>query len=185
MRMSFGPPLKTGWEGYDEYMDVLLDNSDDAFADRSNACFPDGLRVRECAEVVDGVPKLAIDIRAANYEIRVRRDDLSDSNRCDGESLARTEKYLFNKFAGTDDADGKLPEITGVTIQNAGDHICVGYTSTVLSGRVVAPHDVVAAAFGEPEAFRVPIRVARTAQFVVRNGEYVSPLSRGVVQETL
>jgi radical SAM-linked protein len=185
MRMSFGPPLKTGWEGYDEYMDVQLENPDDAFTDRSNACFPDGLRVRGCAEVVGGVPKLAVDICAATYQIRVRGDESEDSGRYVGESLARTEECLFNKFAGSDDADGKLPEITGVTIQNAGDHICVEYTSTVLSGRVVAPRDVVAAAFGEPEAFRIPIRVARTAQFVVRNGEYVSPLSRGVVQGTL
>jgi hypothetical protein len=183
--MSFGPPLKTGWEGFDEYMDVQAENSVEELVDRSNACLPEGLRVRECAEVVAEAPKLAVDICAAMYEILVHKENLGGSNGPHGESWARAEEKLLDQFAGTGDANGKLPEITGVTIQTAGDHSRIEYNSTVLSGRVVAPHDIVAAVFGDPETFRIPIRVARRAQFVIRDGEYVSPLSRGVIQGKL
>jgi len=32
MRMSFGPPLKTGWESLEEYMDVQLESAMDDMA---------------------------------------------------------------------------------------------------------------------------------------------------------
>jgi hypothetical protein len=183
MRMSFGPPLKTGWEGLDEYMDVFLDEPAEGVPERSNAYLPAGLRVVDCAEVSDGTPKLANDIAAATYAVRCRKDDLSASMEVGGGVGDRVDRILNTPFAGASDTNGKLPEITGVTIQPAGDDICIEYTSTMISGRVVAPHEIVAAAFDDPETFRVPVGVARTTQYVVRDGVYVSPLSRGVVQE--
>jgi radical SAM-linked protein len=182
MRMSFGPPLKTGWEGYDEYMDVHLEEPVDEFADRSNAFLPEGLRVSECAEVADGTPKLARDIDAADYTVRVGKGSAERANGHDARAAVPTEDELKNQFAGADDTDGKLPKITGVTIHPAGDDICIEYTSTMLSGRIVAPHNLVAAAFGDPDTFPVPIAVARTAQYVTRDGDRFSPLSREIIQ---
>jgi hypothetical protein len=179
MRMSFGPPLKTGWEGYDEFMDIHLEEPVDAFAERCNAYLPEGLRVMESAEVADGVPKLARDIDTANYTVRVHKDSASGF-RMDAQT--RTLAELQTLFAGAKNADGKLPKIDGVTIQPAGDDICIEYTSEMISGRIVKPHDVVAAAIGDPDKFPVPIAVARTAQYVTRDGERFSPLSRDIIQ---
>ena len=77
-RFSFGPSLRTGWEGLDEYMDVLLDAPADDLADRCNLRLPDGLRILETGAVREAVPKLAADVSAARYEIVVDRTDVFD-----------------------------------------------------------------------------------------------------------
>lgn len=182
MRMSFGPPLKTGWAGDDEYMDVFLETGVDAFADRVNARLPEGLLVRDCVAVDDGEPKLANDICAATYEVRVAKENLSDSRGPDGETLDGAEEILLERFAGAGEDRGDCPHVSGITIWHTGDDVRIEYTSTVLGGRVVTPHDIVAAWHGDPETFRVPMQVVRKAQYVVRNGEYVSPLTAGIVQ---
>lgn len=77
-RFSFGPSLRTGWEGLDEYMDVLLDAPADDLADRCNLRLPDGLRILETGVVRDGVPKLGADVGAARYEVVADRADVFD-----------------------------------------------------------------------------------------------------------
>jgi radical SAM-linked protein len=181
MRMSFGPPIKTGWEGYDEYMDLHMDESCDAFSDRINALLPEGLRVIECAEIGDGTPKLSNDISAADYEVCVHKDDVSRIK----ESLSNAEEVIKTQFIGVDDTDGASPRLIGVSIRDAGENLCIEYTSTMLSGRVVKPQDVVLAAVGDPETFRVPIRVSRRAQFVARSRGYLAPLNGRVIQGTI
>jgi hypothetical protein len=77
-RFSFGPSLRTGWEGLDEYMDVLLDAPAEDLAERCNLRLPDGLRVLEAGAVREEVPKLAADVSAARYEVIVDRADVFD-----------------------------------------------------------------------------------------------------------
>jgi len=177
MRMSFGPPLKTGWEGYDEYMDVQLEERIDSIAERCNAFLPDGLRWTAFAEVADTTPKLANDITAAKYEVRVRRDEM------DEEAVARARNETPTPFNGADDTSGKPPEVVDVSIQPVDDDLCIEYTSTMLSGRIVPPLDVIAS-IGATDGLRTPLRVARSAQYVARDGEYVSPLNTRVIQGT-
>ncbi len=74
-RLSFGPSLRTGWEGFDEYLDVLLEVPADDFADRCNRYLPDGLRFVETGVVAAPVPKLAADVSAARYEVYVNGTD--------------------------------------------------------------------------------------------------------------
>jgi hypothetical protein len=82
-KMSFGPSLRTGWEGLDEYLDVMLDSPMGDLADRCNAVLPDGLRVLDTGRVDETVRKLAADVVAARYEIRVNEKDLFGSSRGD------------------------------------------------------------------------------------------------------
>ena len=53
-----------------------------------------------------------------------------------------------------------------------------------LAGVFVLRDGEVAATLGDPETFHMPPRIRRSAQFVRRDGEYLSPISRGVVSKS-
>jgi Uncharacterized protein conserved in bacteria (DUF2344) len=95
-RLSFGPSLRTGWEGCDEYMDVFLDVPADDLLLRCNRYLPDGLRILETEAVDASVPKLAADVTGARYDIRL--DDSDAFEQAEGQ---RTTKPLLNKVAET------------------------------------------------------------------------------------
>jgi hypothetical protein len=75
-RLSFGPSLRTGWEGRDEYMDVLLEVPEDDLALRCNRHLPEGLWILEAAVIDGSVPKLAADVTGARYEIHLAEADV-------------------------------------------------------------------------------------------------------------
>lgn len=77
-RFSFGPSLRTGWEGLDEYLDVLLDSPAEDLSGRCNRFLPEGLRVLETGAIGPTVPKLAADITGARYEIFLDGTDVSE-----------------------------------------------------------------------------------------------------------
>jgi radical SAM-linked protein len=194
MRMSFAPPLKTGWEGCDEYMDIITDGPAGDLARTCNDFLPDGLRVVQVGDLAAEVPKLANDIRAARMSVRVHKADIpqTDSSPAGEAGFgAVLTKYRdditrrFTGYGGSDGTNGKLPEIIAVHIEDGDETICIEYTSTMLSGKIVGPDRLVAAAIGDPAAFRFPLRVTRRAQYVVRNGEHLSPISQGVIRNEL
>jgi len=78
-RLSFGPSLRTGWEGYDEYMDVFLNVPAQDLPLRCNRYLPDGLRILESEAVDASVPKLAADVTGARYDIRLGDGDVFES----------------------------------------------------------------------------------------------------------
>lgn len=75
-RLSFGPSLRTGWESFDEYMDVLLETPADEIPDRCNRLLPEGLRILEAAGVAPSVPKLAADVSGARFVVRLEAQDV-------------------------------------------------------------------------------------------------------------
>ncbi len=79
-KMSFGPSLRTGWEGLDEFVDVILDTPAEDVPDRCNAVLPEGIRVLDTGRVEESVRKLAADVEAARYEVRVDAADLFGSS---------------------------------------------------------------------------------------------------------
>jgi radical SAM-linked protein len=183
MRMSFGPPIKTGWYGLDEYMDVCLEKPVGMFLERIHEHLPGGLTVRGYGQITDDrVPKLANDICAAAYVVGIRTEDTEPGGAYHVPSLDKAKQVIKEQFAGAETSGGILPEVVDADVTAATDGVRIEYTTTMLSGRVVPPHDVVSAAFADPEDLPMPIRVERTAQFVCRNGEYLSPLDQRVIQ---
>jgi hypothetical protein len=172
-------------------MDVHTDGAVDDLARACNDFLPEGLRITGFVEIDDGAGKLANAISAVRMEVYVHKTDVPELAAYpagDAGCVATLEKYKDNisrRFAhdgGTGDTNGKPPEIIDVTITNGDETICIDYTSTMLSGRIVKPDQVVDAVIGDSTKFRFPLRAARRAQYVRRNGEYLSPMSQGVIK---
>ncbi|MDH4037569.1 MAG: TIGR03936 family radical SAM-associated protein [Candidatus Krumholzibacteria bacterium] len=176
VRMSFGPPIRTGWESRHEFMDVQLESPMDGLAEACNAKLPDGFRVVSAVPIDDATPKLATDIAAVTMEVTVEADDAAGSN---PESIraAVTEQFL-----NTPSADTGEPRVVEAEVVQKEDTIRIRYTSSMQSQRVVTPEALVSATIGDPDSFRVPIKVMRLAQYVARDGRLVSPIDEGVVQ---
>lgn len=187
MRMSFGPPLKTGWESLEEYMDVQLESPVEDFATLVNAKLPDGLRVTRVVPIDDRTPKLAVDIVAVELEAVVGTEDaLAAGAARNGHGVDTTAVAgaLASRILSTPSAAGVEPGLLGADVVQTEDTVRLRYTSTMDNGRIVTPDSLVAATIGDPASFRVPVKVTRLAQFVSRDGRHVSPIDEGVVQST-
>ena len=174
MRMSFGPPLRTGWESHEEYMDITLEGPMSDFVERVNEKLPEGLLVKRVVTIDDRTPKLASDMSAVALDVIVVADDAA----ADAVTVSSriSNRFLANNQAGTE------PRVREADVVESSDALRIRYTSTMSNGRIVTPEDMVSAAIGDPESFRVPIKVVRLAQFVVRDDRLLSPLDEGVVQ---
>ena len=176
MRMSFGPPLRTGWESREEFMDITMDSSADDFAARVNEKLPAGLCVTRVVAIDDRTPKLASDMSAVAMDVFVASQDAYEDADAAAVSSRIASRFLHNNQAETE------PRVREAEVVRSEDAIRIRYTSTMQNGRIVTPEDVVSAAIGDPESFRVPIKVVRLAQYVARGDRLVSPLDEGVVQ---
>jgi len=186
MKMSFGPPARTGWDSREEYMDVFCEEAVTDLADRCNGFLPEGLRVVEVVELGDGVAKLANSISAAKMMVALHKADLPEGGAGHAKETNKYKDKIARRFThngGDIDTNGKPPEIIDVTITNGGEHIRIEYTSTMLSGKIVTPDEVVAEITGDVSSLRYPLRVTRLAQYVGGGGEYHSPMSQGVVRK--
>ena len=187
MRMSFGPPLKTGWESLEEYMDVQLESPMDGMVDAVNSKVPEGLRVTHIVPIDDRTPKLAVDIIAVELEAVVRTEDAIAAGaprNGDGVDVTAIHRALSSRILITPSAAGSEPGLLGADVVHNADALRLRYTTTMDNGRVVTPDSLVAATIGDPATFRVPVKVTRLAQYVARDGRHVSPIDQGVVQIT-
>jgi radical SAM-linked protein len=184
MRMSFAPPLKTGWEGWDEYLDVHVHEPVEDLIRRVNAFLPDGLRLVACASVASGVPRLANDIAAADYEVRLRAEELAGGEGPGAAGTAGILEHVASRLGGRDEAGAARPRVVSVSVDLDRADLTIAYTTTMQSGRVVPPQEVVAA-LKDPDGLPTPPRVARRAQYVARDGEYLSPIDEAVIQGTI
>jgi len=178
MKMSFGPPLKTGWAGCDEYIDIVVERPVGAkFAERCNNSLPDGLRITEVSPLADSAPKLANDIHAATMEVRARTEDVFGSADISPDRLEALSRTLTETLSQTDNGED-APRVLNLAVSEEGGHIGITYTSTMFSGRIVTPAQLFETAGCDPDSFAMPYQVIRAAQFVERAGEYVSPSDR-------
>jgi hypothetical protein len=185
VRMSFGPPLKTGWEGLEEYMDLQLESPMDDMAGAVNAKLPDGFRVIRVVPIDDRTPKLAVDIIAVELEAVMETEDAiaagapENGHGVDSEAVTRA---LSTRILPTPSAAGGEPGLLGADVIQTQDAIRLRYKTTMDNGRIVTPDSLVAATIGDPATFRVPLKVTRLAQYVSRDGRHLSPVDQGVVQ---
>jgi radical SAM-linked protein len=174
MRLSFAPPLKTGWEGLEEYLDVEVDGPPGEIRDTCNTRLPDGLRINRVCVLSDRARKIAADVSAVTISARLHRDDV------DAERVRDAGQALRGRFLAAP-GNGTEPRVLDAAVSPDERGVEVRYTTTSVSGKTVGPAEVVEAVFGDPGRFEVPIHVTRTAQFVERGGEFVSPISKGVL----
>jgi len=177
VRMSFGPPLKTGWESLEEYMDLQLETPMDGMAAAVNTKLPDGMRVTQVVPIDDRTPKLAVDIVAVELEAVMQTEDVNNAD------MAAVSRALSSRILPTPSA-GSEPGLLGADVIQTEDAIRLRYKTTMDNGRIVTPDSLVAATIGDPATFRVPVKVTRIAQYVSRDGRHISPVDQGVVQST-
>ncbi len=63
--------------------------------------------------------------------------------------------------------------------------ITIDYLSTMYGGKSLFPEDILHPFLGDPTGYATPIRVVRTSLYVRRTGDYLSPISRAVVEKRI
>ena len=174
-RISLGPPLRTGWAGYQEYLDVFLSSLPLRVEAKMNPHLPDGFQVNEAVPVNEGVPKLGGDICAARYQmILSSRDSAEFGGQIDTFMLERRDQSAADTAAGD-------PVLVEFKKHDTGEALCYEYTCTMPSGRSITPDDMLLPDQGE---FDCPPRMARQALYVERDGQFLCPISKGVVHKS-
>lgn len=201
-RLSFGPSLRTGWEGLGECMDVLLERPVLDFGAACNAGLPEGLRIVETADVEPSVPKLSNDVKAARYAVFVdRRNPVAAIPGAEGTAAARGSGGPTNSAVGptrrpeleamirehvlNEDRDGEHaddPELLELEIIEGTGGIEIDYMSSMHQGRSIFPEALLEPLCGDPGGLEIPIKVVRQGLYVERDGSYISPVSKGAVQ---
>lgn len=193
-RLSFGPSLRTGWNGLDEYMDIWLERPIDDLGARCNGALPEGLSVVESCQVSDAVPKLSSDVVAARYAVTIDTECLGrrqtgavvteppdSEGTWDSQSI---EDDLRKRFPVHDQNHDSEPSLIDIRITAGDAGLQVDYLSTMHQGKSVFP-EMLEPYIDDTVGADAPVQVARTALFVERAGSYHSPISKGVVQNLL
>ena len=96
---SFATALSVGCQSRGEVMEVEMDGeiSPEEFAEKLNACLPDGLKVRRCAPVPDSAPALMAKVAEAGYDITAPNADLTQAV----EAFLKAEEVMVEKRSKT------------------------------------------------------------------------------------
>jgi hypothetical protein len=206
-RLSFGPSLRTGWEGYGECMDVELERHAPDLVARSNANLPDGLEILEAVELTGSTPKLSADIGAARYEVIVDPATLQPGRNASWDRFVTTVADTTSAPAGTPALDERVlsalasdintrygpgddtgephdePRLLDVKLSSTKDgDLCLEYLSTMHQGKSIFPEQILEPVMGAALEQDVPWSVVRTGLYVRRHGACHSPTDKGAVQ---
>ncbi len=96
---SFATALSVGCQSRGEVMEVEMagEISPEEFAEKLNACLPDGLKVRRCAPVPDSAPALMAKVAEAGYDITAPNADLTRAV----EAFLKAEEVMVEKRSKT------------------------------------------------------------------------------------
>lgn len=96
---SFATALSVGCQSRGEVMEVEMagEISPEEFAEKLNACLPDGLKVRRCASVHDSAPALMAKVAEAGYDITAPNADLTQAV----EAFLKAEEVMVEKRSKT------------------------------------------------------------------------------------
>ena len=96
---SFATALSVGCQSRGEVMEVEMagEISPEEFAEKLNACLPDGLKVRRCALVPDSAPALMAKVAEARYDITAPNADLTQAV----EAFLKAEEVMVEKRSKT------------------------------------------------------------------------------------
>lgn len=96
---SFATALSVGCQSRGEVMEVEMagEISPEEFAEKLNACLPDGLKIRRCAPVPDSAPALMAKVAEAGYDITAPNADLTQAV----EAFLKAEEVMVEKRSKT------------------------------------------------------------------------------------
>ena len=96
---SFATALSVGCQSRGEVMEVEMagEISPEEFAEKLNACLPDGLKVRRCAPVPDSAPALMAKVAEAGYDVTAPNADLTQAV----EAFLKAEEVMVEKRSKT------------------------------------------------------------------------------------
>lgn len=96
---SFATALSVGCQSRGEVMEVEMagEISPEEFAEKLNACLPDGLKIRRCAPVPDSAPALMAKVAEAGYDITAPNADLTQAV----ETFLKAEEVMVEKRSKT------------------------------------------------------------------------------------
>lgn len=96
---SFATALSVGCQSRGEVMEVEMagEISPEEFAEKLNACLPDGLKVHRCAPVPDSAPALMAKVAEAGYDITAPNADLTQAV----EAFLKAEEVMVEKRSKT------------------------------------------------------------------------------------
>lgn len=96
---SFATALSVGCQSRGEVMEVEMagEISPEKFAEKLNACLPDGLKVRRCAPVPDSAPALMAKVAEAGYDVTAPNADLTQAV----EAFLKAEEVMVEKRSKT------------------------------------------------------------------------------------
>ena len=96
---SFATALSVGCQSRGEVMEVEMagEISPEEFAEKLNACLPDGLKVRRYAPVPDSAPALMAKVAEAGYDITAPNADLTQAV----EAFLKAEEVMVEKRSKT------------------------------------------------------------------------------------
>ena len=206
-RLSFGPSLRTGWEGLDEYLDVMLEHPISDLDSRCNAKLSEGLEILACARVEKSVPKLSADIQAARYEVAVDEGSLIDGCNPQWDNFIQTASgvgetvegwrslisalesdirvhYQREDVENSEECEGGEPSLLEIEVSRDGGSLRIAYLCTMWQGKGLFP-EFLERYIADSQELETPVRVVRTGLYVKRGGVYHSPISEGVVQNSL
>lgn len=185
-RVSFGPSLRTGWEGMNEYLDLYLEKEAEGIEEECNLFLPKGLVITGSAVMPEEAPKLSVDIVAARFEVELGKslpagdeEHVSKREDSDGElnplapfKLQAEYERLREKRRGEFSA-----EILDLALSEGLHTSTMEYLTTMKGGKCLAPDEVLRDVVGDPHGFATPVKVRRKELLVKRGSSLIPPLS--------
>lgn len=194
--MSFGPSLKTSWEGLSEFLDVYIEENVPDAKEKCNHLLPAGLSIIDTRVIEHSAASLSSEITAARIRVDIKGTSLhpSPENRGGGfrdspdlppfrevQTPDLNPLAVFKHEAARCGADTPCkagifsPEVLETAVENAEGGIRLEYLTTMQGGRGLNPTEVIEMMSGQKEFIAERMQVARTGLFTRKNGALALP----------
>ena len=173
-KVTFGPALPVGSEGYGEWLEVELceRRSAPAVAEQLAAALPAGLEILEVVAVDVQAPSLATEISLATYEIDLPPTLAAEVARLPERLAAATALVVVRERKGKVKEVDLLPWVVALAVAGAR----VELTLRVESGGSTRPTELLAALLGDRYPGDFTVRVVRTG-LLAADGSSLTPLA--------
>ncbi|MFM7067922.1 MAG: TIGR03936 family radical SAM-associated protein [Actinomycetes bacterium] len=184
-RLHFGLALSTGYESDAEYFDVDVLPEQGAIGaveelpDRLAQCLPPGVTATRAVSLEPGTPSLqeAVTSCAWRFELGPMNDGRATEIAADVAALLAADEFVVElERKGKQVHEDLRPLIVELSFERTAAGNGVVYAELGTKPRSVRPAELLAAFRSQPE----PLRVVRTHQWTMRDGERCEPIELAV-----